>query len=317
MATTELRIAFRVAAIVAIGLALPGHAMLAQGPPRFRFDPVQVKRIGGVTPAESQEFTSRITAMHEFLGGIQDVRQPVPPECSYVYTNSELNKNVDTGSVAASSVIGFMTGPAQGPCPRVDNTSIVLRINDVSKIYLCSMEVGADRFCTIPAFQPGPAGFVLARGRQTFFLYVRGQEPLLSAVSKEDYLRTWEREMLRKQTAKEAEEGWLRSQIDRIREKLESLTPAQRSKAACRPLAEAGKEYLPWDPGPGDCAPGTELGTPNPRLLRSTPSPVDVESILVSTVTGRTVGVSVEAHAHKERVLRAFDFAGLVRVLTR
>jgi len=307
--------------VVLAGFLAAGHATYAQATPaqapRFRLDPVQMKKIAGVTAAEAAEFTNRIKAMHEFLGAIPDVRNPVPPECTYVYSNTEVNKDNDTRSVAASSVIGFMTSSPTGPCPRVDNTSITLRINDVRKIYLCSMEVGPDRYCTLPAFQPGPGGFLEARGRQAFFLYVRGSEPLMEVVTKADYLRAWEREMLRKQAAKEAAEDWLRPQIDRIRARLASLTPEQRSKPACRPMAEAGKEYLPWEPGSGDCAAGTELGQPNPRLLHSTPSPVDVESILVSTVTGRTVGVSVEAHAHKERVLRTFDFEGLLRSLTR
>jgi len=312
-----MRSALGVAAIVAVGLVLPGRAMFAQAPPRFRLDPMQIKRIGGVTDAESKEFSVRIEAMHQFLGGLPDVNAPRPPECSYVYTNTESARNIDTGSVAASSVIGFMTAPEGKPCPKVDNTSITLRINDVRRIYLCSMEVGSDRYCTIPAFQPGPAGFLQHSGRQTFFLFVRGNEPLLVPVTKEGYLRAWENEMLRKQTAKEAEEEWLRGQITRIRAALAALSSSQRSTPACRPMGEAGKEYLPWDPGPGPCVPGAELGKPNPRVLLSTPSPVDVESILVATVTGRTVGVSVEAHQHKERALRNFDFAGLARVLTR
>lgn len=62
---------------------------------------------------------------------------------------------------------------------------------------------------------------------------------------------------------------------------------------------------------------GRELGKPNARVYNTTPSAVDVETILVSTVTGRTVGVSVESHEYKNRIPQDFDFEGLVRVQTR
>jgi hypothetical protein len=289
----------------------------AQAPPRFRFDPVKVQRIRGVSEAESREFSSRIADMHKFLGSLPDVNDPRPPECSYIYTNTESALNADTGAVAASSVIGFMTSAPGGPCPKVDNTSIVLRLNDLTKIYQCSMEVGSDRYCTIPDLRPGPAGFLQARGRNTYFLLLRSREPLLVPVTKEGYLRAWEQEFQRKLVAKEVEEDWGRGQLERIRAALSSLPPENRTMQACRPMAEAGKEWLQWDPGPGACEGSSGLGKPNPANVRSTPSPVDVESVLVSTVTGRTVGVSVEAHEHKERALRNLDFEGLARVLMK
>ena len=302
---------------LAAGLALFQGAGAAQDPPRFCFDPIKSHPIRGLSEAETREFTARITKMHEFLGSHPDVNAPRPPECTYIYTNTELNSNVVAGAVAASSVIGFMTSAPGRPCPKVDNTSIVFRINDVNKIYNCSMEVGSDRYCTVPDLRPAPGGFLQARNRTTFFLLLRSREPLLVPVSKEGYLRAWEQEYGRKLAAKDVEEDYGRRQLERVRAALSALPAEKRRMQACWPLPEAGKEWLQWDPGPGECAPGTGLGKPNPNIVRSTPSPADIESVLVSTVTGRTVGVSVEAHEHKERVLRNLDFEGLARVLMK
>jgi hypothetical protein len=117
--------------------------------------------------------------------------------------------------------------------------------------------------------------------------------------------------------AGEGDAEWLRKEIERIRARRAALTPEQGALPACEQVPEAGKEYLRWEPGAGACGPGRTIGTPNTGLLRSTPSPVDAETLVLRTETGRVVGVPVEAHEHKLRVLGAFDFEGLVRVVTQ
>jgi len=305
------------AALAAACLVLWDGPIQGQSSSRFRFDSFKAQRIRGISDAQSREFSARIADMHKFLGSLPDVNDPRPPECSYVYTNTESGFNPETGSVAASSVIGFMASAPGGPCPKVDEASITFRINDVRKIYQCPMHLDTDSYCMIPELRPGSGGFLQARGRNTYFLLLRSTEPLLVPETKEGYLRAWEKEYLRRLAAKDLEEGWGRREVERIRAALAALPPEKRSMQACRQLAEPGKEWLQWDPGTGECAPGMALGKPNPRIVRGTPSPVDIESVLISTTTGRTVGVSVEVHAHKERALRNFDFEGLARVLMR
>lgn len=303
--------------VVTAAIAVAGAAAGSQTAARLRMDPVKALRIQDVTEAESREFNARIAAMHAFLGALAELREPRAPECASVYSNMEARKNAVAETVQGGAVIGFMTGPPGGPCPKVASTAIQIRLNDLRWIYNCPRQLREQQFCTVPAFEPGPGGFQRWEGRQAFDVWVRSGEPLLLPVTKDDYLRAWEAEMQARVAAGEGDLAWLGKEVERIRARRAVLTPEQRALPACEPLPEAGKEYLQWEPGAGPCAPGRVIGTPNPRAVRRTPSPVDVETIVLRTETGRVVGVPVEAHDHKLRVLRAFDFEGLVRVLTR
>jgi hypothetical protein len=305
------------AAAVTGALAIAGVAANAQTAARLRIDPVKALRIQGVSEAESREFNARIAAVHAFLGALAELREPRPPECASVYSNMEGRKNVEAATVQGGAAIGFMTGPPGGPCPKVASTVIQIRLNDLRWIYNCSREVRDRPFCTVPAFQPGPGGFRRWEGRQAFYVWARGGEPLLLPASKDEYLRAWEAEMQARIAAGEGDAEWLRKEIERIRARRAALTPEQGALPACEQVPEAGKEYLRWEPGAGACGPGRTIGTPNTGLLRSTPSPVDAETLVLRTETGRVVGVPVEAHEHKLRVLGAFDFEGLVRVVTQ
>lgn len=307
----------RAIVLAAAGLAGSGTAAGDQAAARLRMDPVKALRIQGVTDVESREFNARIAAMHAFLGTLAELREPRPPECASVYSNMEARKNAVAGTVQGGAVIGFMTGPPGGPCPKVASTAIQIRLNDLRWIYSCPRQLRGQQFCTVPAFEPGPGGFLRWEGRQAFYVWTRGGEPLLLPVTKDDYLRAWEAEMQARIAAGEGDPAWLGKEIERIRARRSALGAEQRALPACEQVPEAGKEYLQWEPGAGACAPGRALGTPNPGAVRSTPSPVDVEAIVLRTETGRVVGVPVEAHEHKLRVLGAFDFEGLVRVLTR
>jgi hypothetical protein len=148
--------------------------------------------------------------------------------------------------------------------------------------------------------------------RQEFRKFLEGTDELkrqgiAAAATEADRIRKMGTEEVRR----------LQSQLTRIRSALTALSSAQRALPACLQEAEAGKEYLAWDPGQGECQPGRMLGRPNPRVYAATPSPVDVETILISTVTGRTVGVAAESHEYKNRILQNLDLAGLIRTLTR
>lgn len=309
--------AFAGAVVVATAFAAVPAPAAAQTAARLRLDPVKALRIQGVTEAESREFNARIAAMHAFLGALAELREPRAPECASIYSNMEQRKNAVAGTVQGGAVIGFMTGPPGGPCPKVASTAIQIRLNDLRWIYSCPHQLREQQFCTLPAFQPGQGRFQRWEGRQAFYVWTRGGEPLLLPVTKDDYLRAWEAEMQARVAAGEGDPAWLGKEIERIRARRSALTPEQRALPACEQLPEAGKEYLQWEPGAGACAPGRAIGTPNPGAVRSTPSPVDVETIVLRTETGRVVGVPVEAHEHKLRVLGAFDFEGLVRVVTR
>jgi hypothetical protein len=136
-------------------------------------------------------------------------------------------------------------------------------------------------------------------------------------MTKEEYLREWARSRETRIAANDGDVNWLRADLERIRARQASLSPEQRAMPACLQAAEPGMEYPEWELGTGTCASNRTLGTPNPRVVQSTPSPVDMEAIVIRAETGRVVGVSPEAHAHKQRVLRNFDFEGLVRALSQ
>lgn len=179
-------------------LACLSLSAAAEGSERFRVNQLAQPQVRGMSAGEAQALRDRVQRLVDILQAQPQLGRPVPPHCAYLYSSIESGIYPETGLAGASIAIGFPEQSSRDEtCPKLPADSITVRINDVSRLYTCLDPIGGVERCHVPAFEPGPAGFLAHRGPKSivYLLVPRGQR-LVVPLTKEQYLRAYESEML-------------------------------------------------------------------------------------------------------------------------
>ena len=195
--TSWLRSSF-VRSALAAALACLSVSAAAKSDERFRVNPLGEPQVRGMSAAEAQSLRSRVQHLVDILQAQPQLGRPAAPHCVFLYSSIESGVYPDTGLAGASIAIGFPQQSSRDEtCPKVPADSVTVRINDVSKVYSCLDPIGGLERCHVPAFSPGPAGFLVHRGAKSIlYLLVPPGERLLVPLTKERYLRAYESEWL-------------------------------------------------------------------------------------------------------------------------
>ena len=179
-------------------LACLSVSAAAQSGERFRVNQLGQPQVRGMSAAEAQALLSHVQRVVDILQAQPQLGRPAAPHCVFLYSAIESGVYPDTGLVGASIAIGFPQQSSRDrTCPKVPADSITVRINDVSKVYSCLDPIGGVERCHVPAFSPGPAGFLEHRGpKSILYLLVPPGRPLVVPLTKERYLKAYESEWL-------------------------------------------------------------------------------------------------------------------------
>jgi hypothetical protein len=251
--TSWLRSSFVRSALTA-ALACLSVSAAAQSGERFRVNQLGKPQVRGMSATEAQALSSRVQRLVDILQAQPQLGRPTAPHCVFLYSSIESSVYPDTGLAGASIAIGFpQQSSRDGTCAKVPPDSITVRINDVSKVYSCLDPIGGLERCHVPAFSPGPAGFLEHRGAKSIvYLLVPPGQSLVVPLTKEHYLRAYESEWLQqleKMGASDTPPGspeqelerWLREEKPKLVALNEQalkgmapyMTPAEYEKAKC------------------------------------------------------------------------------------
>ena len=305
-------------------LACLSVSAAAQSGERFRVNQLGQPQVRGMSAAEAQALRSRVQRVVDILQAQPQLGRPAAPHCVFLYSSIESGVYPDTGLAGASIAIGF----------------------PVSKVYSCLDPIGGVERCHVPAFSPGPAGFLEHRGpKSILYLLVPPGRPLVVPLTKERYLKAYESEWLQQLkdmgasdtplgTPEQELERWLRDEKPKLvalneqalkgmapymtpaeyEKAKREMTPSERAAPACIDDRNANPTAPFWSAG-DVCLPQSELGSPNPELLGKVAPPQGViRSIYIAATSGATVGVLPYIHQYKLEVLNGMDFAAMAAV---